>query len=163
MGRWWPYSWCFVVCCLQDLFSIARSILMYLPSTFFSSCLVSVQLVHPYSSIDTLAAWKKFCFILSARSDFHMTDSLLIAVHVFVSHESMSFSLMRHCFLGRWNCVQVSESYRLVWKCRLFDYSTYIPFCVHWHEGHVSLGRGHYNKYSKVGPDYVKNKRKRLN
>ena len=26
-GRW-PYSWCFVGCCLQDLFNIARSILM---------------------------------------------------------------------------------------------------------------------------------------
>ena len=26
-GRW-PYSWCFVGCCLQDLFNIARSILV---------------------------------------------------------------------------------------------------------------------------------------
>ena len=26
-GRW-PYSWCFVECCLQDLFNIARSILV---------------------------------------------------------------------------------------------------------------------------------------
>ena len=26
-GRW-PYSWCFVGCCLQDLFNIARNILM---------------------------------------------------------------------------------------------------------------------------------------
>ena len=28
MGGRWPYSWCFVGCCLQDLFNIARSILM---------------------------------------------------------------------------------------------------------------------------------------
>ena len=28
MGGRWPYSWCFVVCCLQDLFIIARSILV---------------------------------------------------------------------------------------------------------------------------------------
>ena len=28
MGGRWPYSLCFVGCCLQDLFSIARSILM---------------------------------------------------------------------------------------------------------------------------------------
>ena len=28
MGGRWPYSWCFVGCCLQDLFSIARSILV---------------------------------------------------------------------------------------------------------------------------------------
>ena len=28
MGGWWPYSWCFVGCCLQDLLNIARSILV---------------------------------------------------------------------------------------------------------------------------------------
>ena len=27
MGGRWPYSWCFVGCCLQDLFNIARRIL----------------------------------------------------------------------------------------------------------------------------------------
>ena len=37
---------------------------------FFSSCLVSVQVVHPYGSLDTTAAWKKLRFILSVRSDF---------------------------------------------------------------------------------------------
>ena len=45
------------------------------------------------------------------------------------------FRLMRRCFLGRWICLPVSERFRLVWKCRLFDYSAYIPFCVHWHGG----------------------------
>ena len=35
-----------------------------LPSSFFSSRLVSVHVVHPYSSIDTTAAWKKLRFIL---------------------------------------------------------------------------------------------------
>ena len=28
MGSWWPYSWCLVACCRQDLFNIARSILV---------------------------------------------------------------------------------------------------------------------------------------
>ena len=28
MGGKWPYSWCLVGCCLQDLFKIARSILV---------------------------------------------------------------------------------------------------------------------------------------
>ena len=28
MGGRWPYSWCFVWCCLHDLFNIARSILV---------------------------------------------------------------------------------------------------------------------------------------
>ena len=32
-------------------------------------------------------------FILSVRSDFHMTDRLSIAVHSFVSRMSMSFSV----------------------------------------------------------------------
>ena len=37
MGGRWPYSWCFVGCCRQDLFNIARNILVLLPSSFFSS------------------------------------------------------------------------------------------------------------------------------
>ena len=28
---------------------------------------------------------------------------------------------MRHCFLGRLICQQVSERYHLVWRCHLFD------------------------------------------
>ena len=28
MGGRWPYTWCFVGCCLQDLFTITRSILV---------------------------------------------------------------------------------------------------------------------------------------
>ena len=49
-----------------------------------------------------------------------MIDSLSIAVHAFVSRVSMSFSVMRHCFLGRWTCLPVSESFRLVLKYRLY-------------------------------------------
>ena len=37
--------------------------------------------MNPYNSIDTTATWKKLRFILSVRSDFHMTDSLSIGVH----------------------------------------------------------------------------------
>ena len=75
MGGRWLYSCCFVGCCLQELFKIARSILMLLPSSFFSILLVRVFVVHPYSTIDRTAAWKKLRFIFSVRSDFHMTDS----------------------------------------------------------------------------------------
>ena len=64
-----------------------------MPSNFFSSRFVSVQVVHPYSSIDTTAAGKKLRFILSVWSDFHMIHSLSIAVHAFVSRVSMSFSV----------------------------------------------------------------------
>ena len=59
----------------------------------FSCHLVSVHVVHPYSSIDMIAAWKKLHFILLVRSDFHMTDNLLIAVDAFVSRMSMSVSV----------------------------------------------------------------------
>ena len=59
VGGRWPYRWCFVGCFRQDLFKIARNILMLLPSIFFSSRLVIVHVVHPYSSIDTTVAWKK--------------------------------------------------------------------------------------------------------
>ena len=56
MGGRWPCSWCFVGCYLRDRFNIARNILVLLPSSLFSSRFVSVQVVHPYSSIDTTAA-----------------------------------------------------------------------------------------------------------
>ena len=55
--------------------------------------LVCVQVVHPYSSIDTTAAWKKLRFILSVRFYFHMIESLSIAVPAFVSRVSVSFSV----------------------------------------------------------------------
>ena len=89
----WLYSCCFVGCCFQDLFNMAHSILVQLPSSFFYTRLISVDVVHPYSSMDTSAAWKKLCFILLDRSDFHMTDSLSIADHAFASHELISFSV----------------------------------------------------------------------
>ena len=54
--------------------------------------------------------------------------------------------LMRYCSLGRWTCLLVSECYRLVWRCRLFDSSTYIPSCVHWHGGRW---------VQRLIPDYV--------
>ena len=81
-----PYSCCFVDYCFQHLFNIARSILVQFLSSFFSICLVSIHVVHPYSRIDTTAAWKKLHFILLDKSDFHMIDNLLIAVHIFTSH-----------------------------------------------------------------------------
>ena len=55
MGGRWLYT-CFVMCCLHVLFNIARCILVELASKFFSIRLVSVQVVHPYSSIDTTTA-----------------------------------------------------------------------------------------------------------
>ena len=93
MGGRWPYSCCFVGCCFQDLFNIAFSILVQFPSSFFSLRLVSIHMVHPYSWIDTTAAWKKLRLILSNRSYFHMIDNLSIAFHAFASHILMAFSV----------------------------------------------------------------------
>ena len=85
-GRW-PYSCCFVGCCPHDLLHITYSILVQLPSSFFSIRLVSVHVVHPYTSIGTTAAWKKLL------TYFNMTDSLSIAIHVFASRALKSFSV----------------------------------------------------------------------
>ena len=62
MGGRWPYSFCFVGCCLQDSFIIARSILVQLLSSFFSIRLVSVYVIHPYSSIDNDRCSEKIAF-----------------------------------------------------------------------------------------------------
>ena len=67
--------------------------------------------MHSYSSIDTTSAWKKLRFILSVRFDFHIIDSLSIAVHAFVSRVSMSFSV-DETLLPRW--VNLSTSFREV-------------------------------------------------
>ena len=135
MGGRWPYS-----CALWGVASRNYSILLaaFLCNcrlAFFSSRFVSIQVVHPYSSIDTTAAWKKLRFILSVRSDFHMINSLSIAVRAFVSRV-----LMRHCFLGRWTCQPVSESFRLVWKCRLFDVAHVFSFVCIVMEANASSG-----------------------
>ena len=93
MGGRWRYSSCFVGCCLQDLFIITHIILVKLPSSFFSISFVSVNVVHRYSSIDMTTAWKKLCFILSVRSDFHTTDRLPLAVPDLASRMLMSVSV----------------------------------------------------------------------
>ena len=93
IGDRWPYNCCFMRCCFQDLFNIAHGILVQFLSSFFSIRFVSIHVVHPYSRIDTTTAWKKFRFILSDRSDFHMINSLSIAVHAFARHALMALSV----------------------------------------------------------------------
>ena len=100
MGGRWPYI-CFLGYGFQDLFNMARSILVQLPLSFFSMRSVSVHVLHPYSKMDTTAAWKKMHFILSDWSDFHMTDNLSIPVYVFPR--------------GWWTCPLVSENHHFVW------------------------------------------------
>ena len=83
MGGRGTYS-CFLVgCCFHDLFRTARNILVQVPSSLFSRRFVRVQVVQSYSSTDITTAWKNCLFSLSVRSDFHMTDNLLVANHAF--------------------------------------------------------------------------------
>ena len=63
------------------------------PSSFFSMHFVRIHVVHPYSNIDTVAGWKKSHSILSDRSDFHMIDNFLIAVHTSTRHMLTSLSV----------------------------------------------------------------------
>ena len=91
MGGRWSCSCCFLGCCFQDLFNTVRSIIA--AKVFFPIRLDSVQVVHPYSSIDTTSAWKKLRFLLLVRSDFHKTDSLSIAAHDFASRSLRFFSV----------------------------------------------------------------------
>ena len=81
IGNKWQYSCYFVGCCFQDLFNMAPNLFAQLPTSFFSIRFVSIDVVHPCSSVDTTAAWKKSRFILSDNSDFHTIDSLSIAVN----------------------------------------------------------------------------------
>ena len=89
MGGRWPYSWCFVGCCRQDLFNIACK--------FLCNCRL------PYSQAVLLAS--KWCihtavltWPLPGRNCVSFYQSGLIsiwsiAVHAFVSRMSMSFSV----------------------------------------------------------------------
>ena len=93
MGGKWPYNYCFVRCCLQNLLKTACRILVQYPLVFFFMRFVSVHMVLPYSSTDIATAWKKSRFILSERSDFYMIDNLSITVHAFTRRMFISLSV----------------------------------------------------------------------
>ena len=77
--------------------------------------------MHPYSSIDSTAAWKKLRFILSDRSDFHMADRLSLTVHAFASRVLTSVSV-DETLLPR--LVNLSTSFREL----PLSYNS--PFCI---------------------------------
>ena len=109
MGGWWPHSCCFGGCCFQELFNIARSILVQLLSSFFSIRFVSLHVVLPYS-----------------RN---------IAVLAFASHILMSFSVDETLIPRE---VNLSTSFRdppLSAEISPFWLKTCTPFCVHSHGG----------------------------
>ena len=61
IGCWWLHNCCFVGCSSQDFFNIG---LLQLPSSFFPVRFVSVNVVHPYSSMDMTETWKIAIFLL---------------------------------------------------------------------------------------------------
>ena len=120
MGYRWSHGCCFIRCCFQDLFSIVPSILVHFTSSFFSIRLVSVHLVHPYSWIDTTAAWEKLHFILLDRSLFYMIDNLSIESMPSWGTYWCHFQLMRCCYQGTWTCTLISVNNHLEWRWLLF-------------------------------------------
>ena len=65
-----PYNRCFVGCFFQEMFRIARSMQVYVPSSLASSFLVSVHDNEPYTRTVWTAAWKKSRFMSSGSDDF---------------------------------------------------------------------------------------------
>ena len=103
----WPYSCCFVGCCFQDLFNIVRNILVQFSSSFFSIRLISIYAVHPFSSIDATAAWKKSRLISSDRNE---------------SNRSV-LNIIRLEYLIPYICVQIiciGWEYLIPYNCKLF-------------------------------------------
>ena len=82
-------------------------------------------MVHQYSSMDTTVALKKLPFILSVKSDFHMTDNLSIAVHAFASRVLMSFSvdetLLAYIYIYIYIYIYMND--------RIWHYITYKGIC----------------------------------
>ena len=66
----------FRICPKQDVELLRNSRLV-----FFCKHFVRIQEVLPCSSTYTATGWKKYPFILSERSDFHMIDNQSIAVY----------------------------------------------------------------------------------
>ena len=92
MGEKWLYSCCFVLYCFQDSFKVARTVLVYFPSSFFCVHFVIVHVVYPSSHINTATAWKKSGFISSGRSDFHKIDIYIythkhIYIYIYIKRE----------------------------------------------------------------------------
>ena len=70
MGAEWLYSWCFLWCCLQDLFKTPRTISGQLRATLFSFLpkhFLEVWVVNPYSSTGTGGIWREFRSIFPKR------------------------------------------------------------------------------------------------
>ena len=109
----WPYSSSFVGCCFQDLFNIARSILVQFPISF--PCVLSVsmwcictvvltQLLLGRNSVFIYRIDQTFIWLTAYR--YQSTPSLGAYWH--------HFQWMRRCYRGMWTWILTSENYNLV-------------------------------------------------
>ena len=133
-GRW-LHRCCFVRCCFQDLFITVPSIIVQLPPSVFSVRFVSVHVVHPYSAMDTTAAWKNaFYFIgqvwspydqkpIDAFAWFFSVDERLLTMYVnlFTSFRDSPFLFwLKHMhsilFSLTWRLMSPAASFRLCSK-----------------------------------------------
>ena len=93
IGSRWSYSCCFVGVASRICSTQLTAFLCNCHQTFSPYVLLaSMWCIHIAVSTRPLLE-KKLCIILSVRSDFHMTDSISIAVHAFASHMLMLFSV----------------------------------------------------------------------
>ena len=77
---------------------------------------VSVHVMHPNSSVDTATVWKKYRFILSNRSDFHMINNQLILFNVFAKHILTSLSLDEMLLPKYVSILLILEAFHLEWR-----------------------------------------------
>ena len=118
----WPYRCCFLGCCFQDLFNIARSILVQFPSSFFSIrfnsssmwCIRTVVFTQPLLERNTVLFYQiDQTSIWSITYQYQSTPSLGVYWH--------HFKYMRHCCRGTWICLLISENHHLEGRWHLFD------------------------------------------
>ena len=120
-GGKWPYNCCFVGRSLHDL-----SVLL---TGFLGSCrlafspyvlLAPMKCIHIAVSTRPLLGRNCVLFYRSRLTSICAIVYRYLSMPLLVACWCLS-RLMRHCFLGRWTCPLVSESYRFVWRCHLFD------------------------------------------
>ena len=110
MGGRWPYSWWLVGCYRQDLFNITRNILVWLPSSFFSSRLVSY-----------LFAFFHFLSLVCCHSKIYEVASSYLLVHKnkekrvsFFLKIQERFSFLFQSFLALWQDPDTLLPFRLL-------------------------------------------------
>lgn len=107
-----PYS-SVVGCCCQDLFSMAQSILQYVPPNLSSNCFVRIHVVDPYTRTDSTMALKKFLFKEPDNQDLQIIVNLSRALQASATLVLTSFSV-EHMLLPRWmNCSTFFKAFSL--------------------------------------------------